>query len=852
MAVAVVQPMVLLDIVKNSQVHLDKEVSLPLNGFTFCLQFYLEGLEEHWILFKEEKENLGFYLNTQGKVSWVFVSNKNLVFVLPPDAIQPYEWIDFCFTTNATTYAVYLNDGSPIWGTKTSFENQSSLKVQRLVFGIQFYWEFETNLKGLKITNLRFWSSDQTSSSLGDWWPQRTNQCRRQKANSLLPSSTSVGNFLLNWTDLRTQDFSLFRGPLNLIQDFPSIEDICLPTVLDYYPQPLPYHGANQVCQILGGFMFLPQTASDLALFKELNQIHYYWIPIYWQKGKWLELESRSKPATFLPWWPGEPNGRENEPCVCLSMHQQAFHDASCTREFYFVCQFRGPPKKFILRGFMDSRIDFQYILRLDLRFNGQFVFQGLSHSHLMLFDNTTHSWVIYNGTMIPNATFNWQKNVLATTTFQKDDKASVLLPIGKKSWKIFDGLEPLEIFLKFTQCNQQNEFTCYNGQCIDFENFCDDIFDCLDGSDEKHCKSLLIDESTYKPNLPPKKRYEKTDLEIHMDLLIISQIEAINMKFASKLQLSVQWNDSRITYLHLKQSGNNLDDNYANQIWIPNLTFFNSEHSSDTVSEKEKIHLEVLRKGQPVGADHTSLEEEKFYSGVDNSLLFKGLYDHSFECIYDLSSYPFDTQLCSVVIDVGLEHRQDLALSGHCQYSGPKQFSEFHVGSVQMIYNDNGSRIACQFELSRDSFKHVTMTYIPTLFISILSLMSLFIHEKHFGNTIMISLTCMLVLYTLYQSIEGVMPVTTYMKLLDYWLVFNLAMPFCTFMTIVSWEYMRQDEDLTNKVMDFIEYNKHMEAFSKKAKLKRHCKLTLQIILPLISFLFLMGYSIVVLFKMQ
>ena len=129
---------------------------------------------------------------------------------------------------------------------------------------------------------------------------------------------------------------------------------------------------------------------------------------------------------------------------------------------------------------------------------------------------------------------------------------------------------------------------------------------------------------------------------------------------------------------------------------------------------------------------------------------------------------------------------------------------------------------------------------------------MSLFIHEKHFGNTIMISLTCMLVLYTLYQSIEGVMPVTTYMKLLDYWLVFNLAMPFCTFMTIVSWEYMRQDEDLTNQVMDFIEYNKRFEEISKKAKLKRHCKLTLQIILPLISFLFLMGYSIVVLFKMQ
>ena len=109
----------------------------------------------------------------------------------------------------------------------------------------------------------------------------------------------------------------------------------------------------------------------------------------------------------------------------------------------------------------------------------------------------------------------------------------------------------------------------------IDFERFCDDIFDCTDGSDEKDCANLQIDSSTYKPNLPPKKRSGKLMVKVAIKLLIINQVEAINMRFASKLHLSLSWNDSRITYLHLKESGNNLDA-FKNQLWIPNLTFLN------------------------------------------------------------------------------------------------------------------------------------------------------------------------------------------------------------------------------------------------------------------------------------
>jgi hypothetical protein len=52
-----------------------------------------------------------------------------------------------------------------------------------------------------------------------------------------------------------------------------------------------------------------------------------------------------------------------------------------------------------------------------------------------------------------------------------------------------------------------------------------------------------------------------------------------------------------------------------------------------------------------------------------------------------------------------------------------------------------------------------------------------------------MVSLTGMLVMYTLYQSISLTLPPTAYFKLLDYWLIFSLLMPFVIFIIEVLWE---------------------------------------------------------------
>jgi hypothetical protein len=50
------------------------------------------------------------------------------------------------------------------------------------------------------------------------------------------------------------------------------------------------------------------------------------------------------------------------------------------------------------------------------------------------------------------------------------------------------------------------------------------------------------------------------------------------------------------------------------------------------------------------------------------------------------------------------------------------------------------------------------------------------------------LSLTIMLVMYTMYQSVSGALVKTAYLKMIDYWLLFCLVMPFVIFMIEIYW----------------------------------------------------------------
>ena len=96
------------------------------------------------------------------------------------------------------------------------------------------------------------------------------------------------------------------------------------------------------------------------------------------------------------------------------------------------------------------------------------------------------------------------------------------------------------------------------------------------------------------------------------------------------------------------------------------------------------------------------------------------------------------------------------------------------------------------------------------------------------------LTLTVMLVMYTMYQSISAAMTKTAYLKMLDYWLLFCLLTPFIIFMIEVFWIMKTSAKEELRKRR----FWKAAESILSQRSVK--------IIVPAITCLFMMIYILV------
>ena len=63
-----------------------------------------------------------------------------------------------------------------------------------------------------------------------------------------------------------------------------------------------------------------------------------------------------------------------------------------------------------------------------------------------------------------------------------------------------------------------------------------------------------------------------------------------------------------------------------------------------------------VKKRGNSTPSGLDTLDETEIFSGRENSLVMSQTYTHTFQCSYEHSAYPFDTQvdfICVITVDM-------------------------------------------------------------------------------------------------------------------------------------------------------------------------------------------------------
>ena len=230
---------------------------------------------------------------------------------------------------------------------------------------------------------------------------------------------------------------------------------------------------------------------------------------------------------------------------------------------------------------------------------------------------------------------------------------------LGKHNWTIIGDSgcnegKPYNTELKMSGC-QKGHFTCNDGQCVSMDLRCNQLPDCRDKSDEKNCNILVLEDG-YNMKIPPINSSDPVKVMVSIDLLRIVGVNEEDYSIDLQFEISLMWKEKRATFQNLKDrdSLDTLSKKDIAQLWLPKVIYENTDQKKTTRvgTDWEWETRIVVRREQKNGriAGHESLDETEVFGGFENSLVMNQTYTHTFQCNYQLSSYPFDTQVKALI----------------------------------------------------------------------------------------------------------------------------------------------------------------------------------------------------------
>ncbi|XP_068246671.1 uncharacterized protein [Palaemon carinicauda] len=575
------------------------------------------------------------------------------------------------------------------------------------------------------------------------------------------------------------------------------------------FPVKVQFLDAVRLCKAFGGEIATPRNPQEQEVVYQLAEkssqlcakdggaLSWLGITDEIKEGEWM-LRSNDTRITYFNWGKGQPNGKTIENCAVMkgNTHKGQWADQQCRKSFKVcVMCFLRLPVFIRFRGICDATLYDDRFVMAGMK-NQKPYFRGYYRSQLYFTDEGF--WKL-------------ERIGINDTYATKEDDGSISFPIGRHLWTFSHGFCEKEKgapqSLTFTQCAKNDEFTCDDGTCIPIREVCDRRVQCQDLSDETDCSMVVLPRG-YQTTLPPPSQNMNNPLPVYFNLTLNSfeKIDAINNEFAAEITVRMIWKDMRLMFKNLRRDRqlNIILPSEAYTIWIPTVDFLNAENNQHTLVDNE-CKITIKRLGQPLPDNIEYSREARHYKGVENYIRIVRKYTVTFRCNFNFFYFPFTTDYCNMVFRMNKNTETYVTLEKYgpgIRYKRQDQLTEYNIGEVYMerlTSDEPYSGLVTVIEMKHLFMSEIVTIFIPTTLINLISFTTFFFKWFDFQNRIMVSLTALLVLTTLFAQIANNLPKTSYFKLIDIWFFGSIVFAFVTILIHTAVEFYHHYDAPTN-----------------------------------------------------
>ncbi|CAL8292423.1 unnamed protein product [Lota lota] len=266
-----------------------------------------------------------------------------------------------------------------------------------------------------------------------------------------------------------------------------------------------------------------------------------------------------------------------------------------------------------------------------------------------------------------------------------------------------------------------------------------------------------------------------------------IDSISEVNMDFTMTLYLRHYWKDARLAFPSRNNKSRTFDARLVRKIWVPDVFFVHSKRSFIHDTTMDNIMLRIF---------------------PDGNVLYSVRITVTALCSMDFSSFPLDTQNCSLELESYAYNENDLMLywnnGNNSLRTDDIMLSQFFIEEFQSsnglaFYSSTGwyNRLYIHFILRRHVFFFLLQTYFPTMLMVLLSWVSFWIDRRAVPARVSLGMTTVLTMSTIITGVSSSMPQVSYVKAVDIYLWTSFLFVFLSVIEYAAVNYCTTLEEM-------------------------------------------------------